>query len=93
MTDLRLCFALSVLEHKLISGANVSHVFAEASAPPQIYNMHVATQFREWWAAKGRPPIPQGRVIPILTNLQGRPKAPRKWSHHIDSYSSPKVSL
>ena len=85
MTDLRLCFALSVLEHKLISRADVSYLFAEASAPPQIYNMRVATQFREWWAANGRPPIPQGRVIPILMNLQGHPEAPQKWSHHIDT--------
>jgi hypothetical protein len=76
MTDLRLCFALSVLEHKLISGADVSHVFAEASALPQVYNMRVATQFREWWAARNRLTIPQGRVIPILTNLPGQPKAP-----------------
>ena len=47
--------------------------------------MCIATQFHEWGAAKGRPPIPQGRVIPILKNLQGHPKAPRKWSHHIDT--------
>jgi hypothetical protein len=33
MTNLRLCFALSAIEHKLISGADVSHVFAEASTP------------------------------------------------------------
>jgi hypothetical protein len=93
MTDLRLCFALSVLEHKLISGTNVSHAFAEASAPPQVYNMRVATHFREWWAAKGRPPICQGHVIPILMNLPDHPKVPRKWSHHIDTLASPKVSL
>jgi hypothetical protein len=47
--------------------------------------MRVDTQFREWWANKGRPPIPAGHVIPILKNLQGHSEAPRQWSKHIDS--------
>jgi hypothetical protein len=85
MTDLRLFFALAALQNKLVFGADVSNAFAEANAPEQAYSMRVDTHFREWWANKGRPPIPAGHVIPILKNLQGHPEAPRQWSKHIDS--------
>jgi hypothetical protein len=77
ITDLRLFFTLAALENKLVHGADVSNAFTEAATPPQVYYMCVDTQFREWWAAKGRPPIPKGHVIPILKNLQGHPEAPR----------------
>jgi hypothetical protein len=85
MTDLRLFFALATLEGKLVFGADVSNAFAEADAPAQSYSMRVDVQFREWWANKGRPPIPAGYVVPILKNLQGHPEAPRQWSKHIDA--------
>jgi hypothetical protein len=85
MTDLRLFFALAALEGKLVFGADVSNAFAEADAPAQSYSMRVDVQFREWWANKGRPPIPAGYVVPILKNLQGHPEAPRQWSKHIDA--------
>ena len=85
MTDLRLFFALATLENKLIYGADVSNAFAEAAAPVQQYFMRVDVQFRDWWASKGRSPIPADFVIPILKNLQGHPEAPRQWSRHIDN--------
>jgi hypothetical protein len=85
MTDLRLFLALAFLENKLVFGADVSNAFAEADAPEQAYSMRVDDQFREWWASKGRDPIPAGYVIPILKNLQGHPEAPRQWSRHIDA--------
>ena len=85
MTDMRLFFALAALENKLVFGADVSNAFAEATAPEQVYYMRVDTQYREWWASKGHPPIPVGYVIPIRKNLQGHPEAPRQWSRHIDT--------
>ena len=85
MTDLRLFFALSALENKLVFGADVSNAFAEAAAPEQEYFMRVDTPFTDWWLAKGNPTIPPGYVIPILKNLQGHPEAPRQWSKHIDT--------
>jgi hypothetical protein len=84
MTDLRLFFALSALENKLVFGADVSNAFAEADAPAQVYYMRVDTQFSTWHQSQGHPPIPSGFVIPINKNLQGHPEAPRQWSRHID---------
>jgi hypothetical protein len=75
MTDLCLFFALTALEGKLVFGADASNAFAEADVPTQSYSMCVGV-FREWWANKGRPPIPAGYIIPILKNLQGHPEAP-----------------
>jgi hypothetical protein len=85
MTDLRLFFALSALENKLVFGADVSNAFAEATAPAQEYFMRIDSQFTDWWLANGNPAIPVGHVIPILKNLQGHPEAPRQWSKHIDA--------
>jgi hypothetical protein len=84
MTDLRLFFALSVLENKMVFGADVSNAFAEAEAPEQVYYMRVDTQYSTWYQSLGHPPIPLGYVIPINKNLQGHPEAPRQWSRHID---------
>ena len=85
MTDLRLFFALAALENKLVYGADVSNAFAEAAAPEQVYFMRIDVQFCNWWASKGRPPIPTGHVLPIHKNLQGHPEAPCQWSCHIDA--------
>jgi hypothetical protein len=85
ITDLRIFFALAALAGHLVYGADVSNAFAEADAPAQVYYMRVDAQFRDWWAHLGRPPIPEGYVIPILRNLQGHPEAPRQWSKHIDT--------
>ena len=73
------------LENKLIYGADVSNAFAEAAAPVQQYFMRVDVHFRDWWASKGRSPIPADFVIPILKNLKGHPDAPHQWFYHIDN--------
>ena len=83
LTDFRMFVALCALEGKTIFGADVSNAFAEAPASAQRYYMKVDDQFRDWWAARGRPVIPHGHVIPVLKNLQGHPEAPRQWHLHI----------
>jgi hypothetical protein len=40
--------------------------------------------FKEWWILKGRAPIPDGYVIPVLAAMQGHPESPRLWEKHID---------
>ena len=83
LTDFRLFIALCALEGKTAFGADVSNAFAEAPASKQRYYMRVDEPFRDWWAARGRPPIPAGYVIPVCKNLQGHPEAPRQWHLHI----------
>jgi hypothetical protein len=66
-------------------GCDVSNAFAEAPAPKEPFYMVVDEQFRDWWKnCLGKPPIPQGWVIPILKNLQVHPEAPQLWHKHID---------
>ena len=68
----------------LIFGSDASNAFAEAAPPKQGINLHADQSFREWWVWKGRPPLPDGYVVPLLSAMQGHPEAPRLWERHID---------
>lgn len=46
--------------------------------------LHLSKAFRDWWAHKGRPPIPDGYVVPVQAAMQGHPESPRLWEKHID---------
>ena len=83
-TDIRLFTALTTYFGLKIYGTDVSNAFAEADRGDQEYYMEPDAQFRDWWAATNRPPIPQWHVIPVLKNLQCHPQAPRQWALHID---------
>lgn len=81
----RLAWALTAACNHIALGCDVANAFAEADAPEEPFYMEVDDQFNTWWTQHlGKPPIPQGYVIPILKNLQGHPEAPRLWSKHID---------
>ncbi len=69
----------------LVYGADVSNAFAEAPPPKQGFYIYPDWAFQDWWVnKKGRPPIPDGHVIPILGAMQGHPKSPHLWEKHID---------
>ena len=84
-TSSRLFYAVSATENLLIFGADVSNAFAEAPPPKQGFFIQPDKAFREWWAYKNHPPIPDGYVIPVLSAIQGHPKSPRLWEKHADS--------
>jgi hypothetical protein len=61
--------------------------------PKEPFYMVVDEQVRDWWEnCLGKPPIPRGWVIPILSNLQGHPEAPRLWHKHIDGILIPTIT-
>jgi hypothetical protein len=85
-TSSRLFYAISAAENMLIFGADVSNAFAEAPPPKQGFFVCPDKAFHEWWVQhKGRSPIPDGHIIPILSAMQGHPESPRLWEKHADS--------
>ena len=80
----RIFFAACAAENLVIYGSDASNAFAEASPPRQGINLHADRSFREWWVWKGRPPLPDGYVVPLKSAMQGHPEAPRLWERHID---------
>jgi hypothetical protein len=85
-TSSRLFYALSAGENLLVFGADVSNAIAEAPPPKQGFYIRPDKAFRDWWVLhKGRPPIPEGHVIPALSAMQGHPESPRLWEKHADA--------
>ena len=81
----RLFYAIAAAENLVIFGADVSNAFAEAPPPKQGFYIRPDSAFNAWWTLhKGRPPIPNNHVIPILSAMQGHPEAPRLWEKHAD---------
>ena len=72
----RIFFAACAAENFVIYGSDASNAFAEASPPRQGINLHADRSFREWWVWKGRTPLPEGYVVPLLSAMQGHPEAP-----------------
>jgi hypothetical protein len=83
-TSSRIFYAVSAAENLLVYGADVSNAFGEAPPPKQGFYIRPDKAFIDWWASKGRPPIPPGYVIPVLKAMQGHPESPRLWERHID---------
>ena len=83
-TSSRLFYAASAAENMLIYGADVSNAFGEAPAPKQGFHIRPDQAIREWWISKGRDPIPDGYVLPVLAAMQGHPESPRLWEKHAD---------
>ena len=83
-TGSRIFWAVTALTNMIVIGADVSNAFAEA--PPPIAPLYVTIDkpFREWWASKGRPKIPDDYVMRVQGALQGHPESPRLWSILID---------
>ena len=84
-TSSRLYWALVAAENLLSYGADVSNAFGEAAPPRQGFFIRPDKAFHDWWTIhKGRDPIPDGYVIPVLAAMQGHPESPRLWEKHID---------
>ncbi len=85
-TSSRMFYAIAAAENLLIYGANVSNAFAEAPPPKQGFYIYPDRAFNEWWVNhKHQPPLATGRVIPILSAMQGHPESPCLWEKHADS--------
>jgi hypothetical protein len=69
----------------LVYGADVSNAFAKAPPPKQGFFIYPDRAFHDWWVnKKGKTPIPDGHVIPVLGAMQGHPELPCLWEKHID---------
>jgi len=53
----------------------------------------VDQQFKDWWAHKGRPPLPSDHVLPVLKALQGHPESSRLWAQLINAILVNKLNL
>jgi hypothetical protein len=78
-------YAISAAENMLVYRTEVSNAFAEAPPPKQGFFIYPDRAFHNWWVnKKGKPPIPDGHVIPVLGAMQGHPESPCLWEKHID---------
>ncbi len=85
-TSSRLFYAVAAAENLLVFGSNVCNAFAEAPPPKQGFYIRPDHAFNEWWENyKGKPPIPPGHVIPVLSAMQGHPESPRLWEKHANA--------
>ncbi len=77
-TGARIYYAASAVKNLIIFGADVSNAFGEAPPPKQGAFIRPDRAFRNWWTVhKGRAPIPEGYVIPVLKAMQGHPESPQ----------------
>lgn len=83
-TASRLFYGVSAAENMLVFGADVGNAFAEAPPPKQGFYILPDKAFKEWWEAKGFPPLKEGQVIPVMRAMQGHPESSRLWEKHID---------
>jgi hypothetical protein len=84
-TGLLIFYAISTAENMLVYSADVFNAFAEAPAPKQGFCIYPDWTFKDWWVnKKGKPPIANGHVIPILGAMQGQLESPCLWEKHID---------
>jgi hypothetical protein len=84
-TSSRIFYAISAAKNMLVYGADVSNAFAEALPPKQGFFIYPNRAFHNWWVnKKGKTPILDGHVIPVLSVMQGHPESPRLWEKHID---------
>jgi hypothetical protein len=78
-------YAISAAKNMLVYGADISNAFAEAPPPKQGFFIYPDRAIHNWWVnKKGKSPIPNGHVIPVLGAMQGHPESPQLWEKHID---------
>jgi hypothetical protein len=83
-TGSRIFYGLAAVENLLVFGSDVSNAFGEAPPPKQGFFIRPDKAFHGWWKSKGRPPIPDGYIVPVQAAMQGHPESPRLWEKHID---------
>jgi hypothetical protein len=62
----RMFYALAAAENMQVWGADVGNAFAEAPPPKQGFYIQPDWAFKEWWIARGRKPIEDKEVIPVM---------------------------
>ena len=65
-TAARIFWAVSALKNMTVIGADASNAFAEAPPPIAPLFVTIDKTYREWWKAKGRPPIPADCLLKVL---------------------------
>jgi hypothetical protein len=75
---------MSAAKNMQVWGADVGNAFAEAPPPKQGFYIQPDRAFKEWWIARGRKPIQDEEVIPVMRAMQGHPESPRLWEKHCD---------
>lgn len=83
-TASRLFYSISAAENMLVFGADVCNAFSEAPPPKQGFYIQPDRAFREWWIARGHPPMSNTAVIPVMRAMQGHPESSRLWEKHMD---------
>ena len=83
-TASRTFYAIAAAENLQVYGADVCNAFSEAPPPKQGFYIQPDRAFNEWWTARGRTPISDGQVIPVMRAMQGHPESSRLWERHID---------
>ena len=82
-TSSRMFYAVMAADNMMLYGVDITNAFGDALPPKQGIHILPVRAFREWWTwHKGREPIPEGHVIPVLTAMQGHPEALRLWAKH-----------
>jgi KUP system potassium uptake protein len=83
-TASRIFYGIAAAENHMVYRADVCNAFSEAPPPKQGFYIQPDRAFHEWWAARGREPIPEGYVIPVMRAMQGHQESSRLWEKHCD---------
>ncbi len=84
-TGSRIFYVILAAENMLVYGADILNAFAEAPPLKQGFFIFPDWAFHNWWVnKKGKPPIPDSHVIPVLGAMQGHPESPCLWEKNID---------
>ena len=89
----RIFWSVVALRNYIVRGSDASNAFAEADPPKAPLYVTIDKPFREWWASKGRPPIPPDAVMLVKKALQGHPESPRLWARLIHKIITTKIGL
>ncbi len=70
-TGSQIFYAISTAKNMLVYGADISNAFAKAPPPKQGFFIYPDRAFHNWWVyKKGKTPIPDSHVIPVLGAMQ-----------------------
>ena len=89
----RIFWAAAASKNFIVRGCDASNAFAEAPPPKHPLFVRIDKPFRDWWASKKRPPIPDNFVLPVRKALQGHPESPRLWAQLIDNILTTHLGL
>ena len=81
----RIFWGTAAIENLTVWGADASNAFGEAPPPKAPLYLRIDAVFREWWEARGRPPLrPDQQYVRVNHAIQGHPEAARLWQIFAD---------